>query len=293
MRLFITGSSGFIGQAVVRNALLQGFSLSVMSRYMQYDHIMGDAQIVKRKSLLDIQVCDLEGCDAVIHLAAHTANPPYAKLSTCIEENAIATLHLLEMAKKARIKKFVLAGSCFEYGISGNEYERIPTDARLKPTNTYAISKALCSTSALQWSKQHQLNIEVLRLFHVFGPGEKKTRFWPSLREAAKNGKDFRMSKGEQVRDFLYIDEVADLFIERANVHRIDQHAGLVKNIVSTNQMTLADFAKIWWKKWNAKGRLIMDEIPYRKEEVMRYVGGDDCIVLKSKWNRLSGNDTN
>ena len=36
-----------------------------------------------------------------------------------------------------------------------------------------------------------------------------------------------------------------------------------------------------------------MDEIPYRKEEVMRYVAGDDCIVLKSKWNRLSGNDTN
>lgn len=260
---------------------------------MQYDHIMGNAQIVKRKSLLDIQVCDLEGCDAVIHLAAHTANPPYAKLSTCIEENAITTLHLLEMAKKARIKKFVLAGSCFEYGMSGNEYERIPTDASLKPTNTYAISKALCSTSALQWSKQNQLNIEVLRLFHVFGPGEKKTRFWPSLREAAKNGKDFRMSKGEQVRDFLYIDEVAELFIERAKANSADQHAVLVKNVVSKKPMALSDFAKYWWEEWNAKGRLIMDEMPYRKEEVMRYVGGGDYIELKSKWNKASNKNTN
>ena len=258
---------------------------------MQYDHIMGNARIVKRKSLLDIRVSDLEGCDAVIHLAAHTANPPYAKLSTCIEENAIATLHLLKVAKKAGVRKFVLAGSCFEYGISGNQYDRIPTNARLKPTNTYAISKALSSTGALQWSKRNQLNIEILRLFHVFGPGEKKTRFWPSLMKAAKSGEDFRMSKGEQVRDFLYIDEVADLFIQRTKVNSIDHDTGLVKNVVSSRPMTLASFAELWWKKWNAKGSLIMNEIPYRKEEVMRYVGGDECIVLKSGWNIVTRHD--
>ena len=286
MRLFITGSNGFIGRSVVRRALLRGVDLTILSRSI---HVVPNSiRTLQRRSLKNLEIRDLEGCNAVIHLAAHTANPPYAKLSECIEENAIGTLHLLKIAKSAGVEKVVIAGSCFEYGSSGNEYDRIPTNARLKPTNSYAISKALASSCAIEWSKISQIDLEILRLFHVFGPGELKTRFWPSLMKAAMDGDDFRMSKGEQIRDFLYIDEVADLFIERSMHTSINQNKCLIRNVVSTEPMSLASFARFWWKEWNAKGRLMMNDIPYRENEIMRYVGGEDCYILESKWKKDS-----
>lgn len=294
MRLFITGGNGFIGRSVIRRALLRGLDLTISSRSESAHKVPSSIKTLQHKSLKDLRVNDFKECDAVIHLAAHTANPPYAKLSECIEENAMGTLHLLRIAKSAGVKKVVIAGSCFEYGSSGNEYDRIPTHAALKPTNSYATSKALASRCAFEWSKENQIDLEILRLFHVFGPGELKTRFWPSLMKAAINGEDFRMSKGEQIRDFLYVDEVADLFIERSSLSSAIRNDYLISNVVSTEPMSLASFARFWWKKWQAKGKLVMNDIPYRENEVMRYVGGENCYVLESKWrgiDRLSNKE--
>ena len=91
----------------------------------------------------------------------------------------------------AGIKIFLVAGSCFEYGLSSIHYETIPTTAKLEPTNSYAASKAAASISLQQWAREYDLNLEILRVFHVYGEGELEKRLWPSLKKAAIDGKDF------------------------------------------------------------------------------------------------------
>ena len=65
-----------------------------------------------------------------------------------------------------------------------------------------------------QWAEEHQLSLEILRVFHVSGEGESQNRFWPSLRRAALAGEDFQMRAGEQIRDFLNVLDVSSVFLD-------------------------------------------------------------------------------
>ena len=126
--------------------------------------------------------------------------------------NLNAVLELLLNDRISGVKYFIIAGSCFEYGKSGNRYSYIPTDAPLEPSNSYATSKALASIAIRQWAEEHRVALEILRVFHVYGEGELFTRFWPSLRSAALEGRDFPMTNGEQLRDFQPVTSVARVF---------------------------------------------------------------------------------
>jgi nucleoside-diphosphate-sugar epimerase len=77
--------------------------------------------------------------------------PPYDSLEACLYWNLNASLKLFNQAHHAGISKFLVAGSCFEYGKSGERYEYIPVDAPLEPTKTYQISKAAASVALSGW----------------------------------------------------------------------------------------------------------------------------------------------
>jgi nucleoside-diphosphate-sugar epimerase len=205
---------------------------------------------------------------------------PFDKLANCLRWNLMAVLALFEQARLAGIRRYVVAGSCFEYGHSGERYDAIPTDAPLEPTNSYATSKAAASIALQQWAEEHQLSLEILRVFHVYGEGEAKTRFWPALRHAALTGNDMPMTKGEQIRDFLAVQDVAATFLGRS-VHPSNHHQNVrVLNLSSGTAGTLADFAQHWWQQWGAQGRLLLGEIPYRTGEVMQYIPGPQLLLV-------------
>jgi nucleoside-diphosphate-sugar epimerase len=207
---------------------------------------------------------------------------PYDSLANCLRWNLMAVLALFEQARQAGIERFVVAGSCFEYGRSSERYASIPTNASLEPTNSYAASKAAASIAILQWAEEHRLNLELLRIFHVFGEGELETRFWPSLRKSALMGIDYPMTYGEQIRDFIPVEDVAKIFLKRS--HAIDHNPNkpTIYNIGSGNPVSLISFAQDWWRTWNAKGEIIPGAIAYRTGEVMRYAPGQNLLTLAS-----------
>lgn len=221
---------------------------------------------------------ELRGCDVLVHLATHTGNAPYDSLANCLHWNLTAVLTLFEQARLAGIRRFVVAGSCFEYGSSGTRFDAIPTDAPLEPTNSYAASKAAASIALMQWAKQHKLSLEILRIFHVYGEGESDSRFWPSLRRAALAGEDFPMTEGEQIRDFMAVEDVARTFLNRALKHSSCTSDIEVFNLSAGIQISMRSFAERCWKQWDARGQLLFGQIPYRIGEVMRYVAGENLF---------------
>lgn len=273
MRIVLTGGTGFIGCHFINKAQKFGHEVVALRRPS------GNAPRVPLvteprwidKSLAGVTKEDIRGCDALVHLAAHSANVPYDTFQRCLHFNVIESLGLLATACDAGIRRVVCAGSCFEYGLSGERYEFIPPDAPLEPLQSYPASKAAASIAFRAFACEKKMELAILRIFQVFGEGEASSRFWPSLRQAALAGRDFPMTWGEQVRDFTPVDFVVDQFLG-ALERPIGCETPWIANVGTGQPQTLRAFAEHWWTFWEAKGKLQIGALPYRPNEVMRYV---------------------
>jgi len=209
--------------------------------------------------------------DVVVHLAAHSTNVPYDTLENCLYWNLTVSLRMLERAFQAGVKRFVLAGTCLEYGRAGERYEFIPVTAPLEPTQSYPASKAAASVAALGFAAEKHVSLSILRPFQVYGEGELATRLWPSLRAAALAGRDFPLTPGEQVRDFISVQKVAARFLAELASPPPEGQPRIV-NVGTGVPRTLRDFAEDSWRQFGSTGRLLIGALPYRPNEVMRFV---------------------
>jgi len=273
MKIFVTGSNGFIGSHVVKKALNYGHEIVGLRRSNNLAKIDLPHQPIWVEGTLEADMRQgLEGCDAIIHLAAYGVNPKFDSWQEAFRWNVSAGIHLLAQAKLVGVKRIVIAGSCSEYGRSAERYEHVPCDAPLEPVNAYGASKAAATLAAMAFARENDLELVVLRPFHIYGEGESQERLWPSLKKAALAGEDFPMTFGEQIRDFTPVEFAAEKFIYYATEAIIPKGEPKIHNLGTGRSMSLNSFAEKQWKKFGATGKLKLGEIPYRKNEVMRYV---------------------
>ncbi len=274
MRLFVTGATGFVGSHVINTALSAGQEVVGLKRAIDRQPRI---KLCKQptwivKSYAEVEHDDFENIDCLIHLAAHSANVPYDTLEACLLANVIEPLRLFRQAVSAGVKRFLVAGTGFEYGRSASRYAQIPTTARLEPTLSYPASKAAATVALSAFAAETQTQFLIARLFQVFGPGESDTRFWPSLHRAAIAGDDFPMSAGDQVRDFTPVEFVAEQLVRFAETGFATNREFEIRHVASGHPQSLREFAEHWWTKWNATGKLQIGAVPMRDGEMMRYV---------------------
>ncbi|MGD1089575.1 MAG: NAD-dependent epimerase/dehydratase family protein [Verrucomicrobiota bacterium] len=273
MKIFVTGGTGFIGSHFLAQALASGREVIALKRMGGLPRIKLPAQPQwLEREMPEVTVGDLQGSQILVHLAAHSANVPYDTLGECLRWNVFESCSLFEKAILAGVRRFIVAGSCFEYGKSGERYDFIPVNAPLEPAQSYPISKAAASIALAGLAREKNLEMLILRIFQVFGEGELESRFWPLLRKAALAGKDFPMTAGEQVRDFIPVEQVAEIFVNSLSRTDLKPGTPIIENVGTGEPRTLRAFAEHWWRHWNAKGKLLIGTVPYRENEVMRYV---------------------
>jgi nucleoside-diphosphate-sugar epimerase len=273
MKLFVTGATGFIGSHYVNQAHEAGHEIVCLRRQGSRPRVMLNKEPQWHEGSMEDNWSEaLTGCDVFVHLAAHSTNVPYDTLENCLYWNLTVSLQFLQQARESGIEKFIIAGTGFEYGLSGDRYESIPVDAPLEPTMTYPASKAAASVAFTQWAIEYHLQLQYLRIFQVFGDGEAKSRMWPSLRKAALAGEDFHLTQGEQVRDFTQVEEVASQLVQALDFSTVKKGKPESAHVGTGNPQTIREFAELYWKKWSAKGTLNFGRKPYRENEVMRLV---------------------
>lgn len=287
MRIFLTGGTGFVGSHFLNQVSWQD-SVTALKRNKNSETkiklkqepkwILSTLDKVKEKYLLNN--------DLIVHLSAHSAQPPYDNLQNCIQKNVIEPLNLFEKAYQSGIRKYLVAGSCFEYGLSANYHKFIPPDAPLFPVDSYPASKAMASIAFTQWAIQKKVSMSFQRIFYVYGEGENPTRFYPLIKNAAKEGKDFEMSNGEQIRDISEINYVVkSLYKEAFRIYKSNKFDVRIRNIGTGKNLSIKDFALKIWEKNKANGKLRFGKVPYREGEIMRYVPILNQVEILKKFN--------
>lgn len=273
MKLFVTGGTGFVGTHFLEHALAAGHEIVALRRPGSATRLPLAREPAWIEGALDSDVsAHLKGVDVLVHLASHTPNPPYAPLDECLYWNVYAALKLARQALAGGVRDYLIAGSCFEYGRAAERYDAIPTDAPLEPTLSYPTSKAAASVAFEGFTREQGVRLKLLRIFQVYGEGEQASRMWPSMRRAALAGRDFPMSYGEQVRDFVPVEDVAKAFVRALDLSTTRDGEPMVEHVASGQPCRLLEFARHWWARWNASGRLLPGAVPYRPNELMRLV---------------------
>ena len=275
MKIFLTGGSGFIGSNFINHALSEGHNIFALKKKESSPKIKLIREPFWINGDLDTDVSKyLKESDCLVHLAAYgVSNGGINKdWSKAIKWNIVSTLNLFENAYECGVRKYLVTGSCFEFGNSGQRYKNIPVDAPLQPITAYASSKAAASIIINAWAIEKKVKLHLMRLFHVFGEGEANYRLWASLKNAAICKEDFKMTKGEQVRDFINVKEVSKILLNGICNEILEDGNPLITNVGSGKPTSVLSFCQKWWETFNSKSKLIVGAKPYRDNEIMRYV---------------------
>lgn len=145
MKVLLTGHKGYIGAVAVPILRSAGHEVVGLDTDLFEGCDFGPAAEVIpeiRKDIRDITEADVEGFDAVVHLAA-LSNDPLGNLDSDLTYsiNHRASVHLAELAKNAGAKRFVFSSSCSTYGAAGDDF--LDETASLNPVTPYGVSKVL------------------------------------------------------------------------------------------------------------------------------------------------------
>ena len=152
MNVLVTGHHGYIGSITVPLIVAAGHNVTGADTGL-YDgcefYSMEQLARERRVDVRDLGQHDLEGFDAVVHLAA-LSNDPLGALAPelTLEINCNATVRLARAARDAGVQRFVFASSCSMYGAAGTE-EALTEEASLAPLTAYAESKVRAEKALL------------------------------------------------------------------------------------------------------------------------------------------------
>lgn len=191
----ITGGNGFIGKHLKK--YLEEKDYCVIAPSSKELNIM-ETENYKRYCMMNIQ--------HVVHLAGKTFVPAsWETPKDFFMVNTIGTMNLIEFCKENRINMTYI--SAYIYGYP--KFNPVNETLEAKPNNPYAKSKYMAEELCEFYSSFFDMNISVLRLFNVFGPGQSEQFLIPCIIKQVLSGSDaIEIQDLEPKRDYVYIEDV-------------------------------------------------------------------------------------
>lgn len=219
MRVLITGAGGFVGSHLLARFLRDGeHSVAVLLRpgraYPRIAARLSDATVIagdlSQPEALSEPLQRFRP-DAIVHAAWAL---PAAKNRNNVEhaDHVRYTVELTRLAQAAGVRHFVGLGSQAEYGHAANRNMAQPP---AQPTTLYGTAKLCAGLLAGKVCATLGLRFAWLRLFSAYGPGEDPSWLIPTMCHKFLNGQKPATTTGEQVYDYVYVDDVAEA------VHRV------------------------------------------------------------------------
>src|SRR5205809_1438487 len=242
----VTGGAGFIGSHMVDLLVERGFRVRIIDKFVGgraanlAQHTTKPEVILDERDVRALAPDDklFAGTRYVFHFAGMGDIVPSIEQPTeYMAANVQGTVHVLEAARHAGVRKVIYAASSSCYGLA-----TVPTreDHPIAPQYPYALSKYLGELAAFHWHNVYRLPVNSIRIFNTYGTRSRTSGaygavFGVFLRQKLA-GKPFTVvGDGTQRRDFLYVTDVAAAFLRAAE----SDHTGEVWNLGAGNPQTV------------------------------------------------------
>ncbi len=277
MKILVTGATGFIGTNLISELLKDPNNIIIATsrnitkakkcnwftnvKYIEHD-LKNDIENLyeffqKPEKVIHLAWEDLANYNNLIH----------------IEDNLFNNYKFIKNLIVNGLKDILITGTCFEYGmINGCLGEDIQT----KPANAYAIAKDTLRKFIIELSKNYDFQYKWVRLFYMYGKGQSEKSLMSLLDQAILNkDNEFNMSAGEQLRDFLHINEVVKNInlINKQNIY-VDQAI----NCCSGEPKSVRSLVESYLKQKNYNMQLNLGYFPYPNYEPMAFWGDNNKI---------------
>lgn len=252
MNILVTGGAGFIGAHLIRRLVEAGHDIRVLdnlstglrSRLSSFgdaiSFLQGD---ICDESMVQQAVADI---DIVFHLAAlvsvaESVEQPGRAYAT----NVLGTVHVLEAARQAGVRRVVQASSCAVYGAA----EQLPISERElpQPLSPYASTKLAAEHAGQLYTRLYGLEVVALRFFNVYGPGQDPASPYaaviPRFSATLRSGEQPHIfGDGLQSRDFIYVGDIVRALWTAATAADI---GGCVFNVGTGRNSSIVDLARL------------------------------------------------
>lgn len=219
-RVLITGITGFVGKALSVGLASRGYTVIGVTLSNR-----GNETTVSQNEGLELvtlpasepakwaAILDTCAPDVAINTAAAGVRTQDRSWPALVDGNIVFPCRLLASLPD-RCRLVLQLGSWLEYA-EGLDGEMLKEDSLLTGTNMYGVSKYTGTQSALAIAQARSIPAVVLRLFHVYGPGERSARLIPYLIDGIAKGDKIKLGSKDKVRDFLFIEDFVEA-VDRA-----------------------------------------------------------------------------
>jgi UDP-glucose 4-epimerase len=288
-RILVTGATGFIGSHLVRRLHREGAEVHILMRKNSNKYrlleILGDL-IPWCGDLTD--PLSLTSCvrsskpQIVFHLATfRNVNRDAKLMDLMIDTNVKGTVNLIRsiIDEHVDLEFFINTGTCEEYGDAPAPFYE---DMKETPVSPYSASKVAATYFCQMISKTMDLPITTLRPFLTYGPfQDPATMFIPSLIYHCLKGKEFKMTKGDQTREFTYIDDTVEAYILAS---QCQDAAGEILNIGNGIEHSIKGVGEKIVKMMGNPIRLLAGAMPKRAGETEHFFCNNEKAVRLLGW---------
>lgn len=284
-KVLVTGATGFIGNYVIEELLRRNYEVIATSSSIEKAKKM---PWFNQVNYIALNFNDFEEKqnyfkyfnqpDLLIHLGWEGL--PNYKSDFHLTENLPRHLALLKNLLNNGLNDITVTGTCFEYGLQEG---KLSEETQTKPANVYALAKDELCKKMMQFREEYkEFSFKWVRLFYMYGAGQNSNSLLSQLEKALNEGcESFNMSGGEQQRDFLPVQKVAEYIVTTAIQNII---TGVI-NICSGKPITVKDFVIDYLKQHEKTIQLNLGYYPYADYEPMVFWGDNTKLfeILEGK----------
>ena len=215
-KILITGADGFIGSHLIKKLISSEADITALVLSENLKNLNSIKNKIKfvyeditKKEIIDEIIKINPEC--IFHFAALTKTDNYPNIREILETNIMSTINIAEAAiRLKKLKRLIFSST---YLVYEDSVELLKENNNLNPKSSYAISKYTSEKILQKYSTKHKLPLIITRLFNVYGENNINNVIFLFAKSSLKNKEIYIDGDGEQLRDFIYIDDVIEALL--------------------------------------------------------------------------------